>query len=99
MAITTATPLDEGQETIRDCLGVNNRMAAGEYPPGIPAPLAGIYEQRNVLGSLTGVQITMAQGEALPAAPRGCTWSFVETRKDADRAEFHPDRGRAADMI
>jgi hypothetical protein len=44
------------------------------------APSDGTYEQRNVLGALTGVRITVAQGEVLPAAPRGFTWRIVETR-------------------
>ena len=54
-------------------------MMAPEYPPGIRAPSAGTYEQRNVLGSPTGVRVTVAAGEVLPAAPRGFTWRMVET--------------------
>lgn len=42
------------------------------------APSAGIYEQHSVLGALTGVRVTVAGGEVLPAAPRGCTWQMVE---------------------
>ncbi len=53
-------------------------MKRSEYPPGVPAPLAGIYEQRNVLGTPTGARVAVAQGEMLPAAPRGFTWSIVE---------------------
>ena len=55
-------------------------MTGREYPPGMRAPSDGTYEQRNVLGALTGVRITVAQGEVLPAAPRGFTWRIVETR-------------------
>ena len=53
-------------------------MAAREYPPGMRAPAAGVYEQLNVLGSPTGIRINVAHGEALPAAPRGFTWIMVE---------------------
>jgi hypothetical protein len=52
-------------------------MLARECPPETRAPEAGIYEQRGVLGTLTGVRVTVAQGEVLPAAPRGCTWQMV----------------------
>ena len=50
------------------------------------APVAGIYEQRNVLGSATGVQVSMAQGETLPAAPRGFTWNLIETGESTGHA-------------
>ena len=46
------------------------------------APSAGTYEQRNVLGTPTGVRITVSQGEVLPAAPRGFTWRRVESKRD-----------------
>jgi hypothetical protein len=62
-------------------------MTAREYPPGMPAPVAGTYAQRNVLGSFTGGQVSVAQGDALPAAPRGFTWSLLETHEDRDRGE------------
>jgi hypothetical protein len=42
------------------------------------APSTGTYEQRNVLGTPTGVRIAVSQGEVLPAAPRGFTWRRVE---------------------
>jgi hypothetical protein len=51
---------------------------ASEYPPGTPAPAEGIYEQCNVLGSTTGVRITLACGQTMPASPRGFTWRVVE---------------------
>jgi hypothetical protein len=44
------------------------------------APVTGLYEQRTVLGTLTGVRVTVAQGDALPAAPRGFTWRVVCSR-------------------
>ena len=47
---------------------------AREYPPGTPAPAGGIYEQCNVFGSSTGVRIRLANGQKLPASPRGFTW-------------------------
>jgi hypothetical protein len=56
----------------------HERMMACEYPPGIQAPSAGTYEQQNVLGTPTGVRVTVSQGEVLPAAPRGFTWRMVE---------------------
>jgi hypothetical protein len=54
-------------------------MMGREYRPGMRAPTDGTYEQRNVLGAPTGVRVTVAEGEALPAAPRGFTWRMVET--------------------
>jgi hypothetical protein len=54
-------------------------MMACEYSPGMQAPSAGTYEQQNVLGTPTGVHITVSQGEVLPAAPRGFTWRRVES--------------------
>ena len=69
---------------------------AREHPPGMPAPLAGIYEQRNVLGSATGVQVSMAEGETLPAAPRGFTWSLVRARAGAGGAGQKPQGPRPA---
>jgi hypothetical protein len=41
------------------------------------APSAGTYEQCNVLGTPTGVRIAVAEGEVLPAAPRGFTWRMI----------------------
>jgi hypothetical protein len=55
-------------------------VSVHEYPPGARAPSAGTYEQRNVLGTPTGVRITVAQDEVLPAAPRGFTWRKVDAR-------------------
>lgn len=55
-----------------------NQAAAGpEHPPGVPAPVAGTYEQLNVFGSRTGERFTAAAGDTLPAAPRGFTWILV----------------------
>jgi hypothetical protein len=62
-------------------------MTAREYPPGIPAPVAGTYEQRNVFGSSTGARIVVARGEDLPRAPRGFTWRVIDPTTD-DGAAF-----------
>ena len=56
---------------------------AREYPPGTAAPSGGIYEQRSVLGTPTGVRITVGRGQELPAAPRGFTWRVVELERSA----------------
>ncbi|HEY2619687.1 MAG TPA: hypothetical protein VGI78_20265 [Acetobacteraceae bacterium] len=58
-------------------------MTLREYPPGMRAPSAGTYEQRNVLGTPTGVRVTVAQGDVLPAAPRGFTWRMVDASEEA----------------
>jgi len=55
----------------------------GDIPPGARAPVAGTYEQRNVLGSFTGHRVTVGQGETLPPAPRGFTWSLASDRRDS----------------
>lgn len=57
-------------------------MTAREYSPGMQAPMAGIFELRSVLGSPTGVRVTVARGEPLPKAPRGFTWSIIESVTD-----------------
>lgn len=67
---------------------------AREYSPGALAPAGGIYEQCNVLGSTTGVRVTLASGQKLPAAPRGFTWRVVEPLPDAGAS--HGEIGRAA---
>jgi hypothetical protein len=54
--------------------------AAREYSPGAPAPFDGNFEQCTVLGSVTGVRVTLASGEKLPASPRGFTWRVIEPR-------------------
>jgi len=64
----------------------NGRTPAREFPPGTRAPTTGIYEQRNVLGSATGVRISVACQEVLPAAPRGFTWLIVEAEAKCDCA-------------
>ena len=57
-------------------------MTAREYPPGMQAPVAGTFEQRSVLGSATGVRVTVARGEPLPRAPRGFTWRIIDCVTD-----------------
>ena len=61
------------------------RVPMAEYPPGTRAPVGGVYELRNVLGSPTGERAVVARGDKLPAAPRGFTWQLLETHMD-DRA-------------
>jgi hypothetical protein len=45
----------------------------------VPAPIAGLYEQRNVFGGATGHRVNLVQGEMLPAAPRGFSWCLIES--------------------
>jgi len=59
------------------------RQPPREYPPGMSAPSTGTYEQRNVLGSPTGVRISVSQGDVLPAAPRGFTWRLIGNGQDS----------------
>jgi hypothetical protein len=73
---------------------VKYSVRAREYPPGAQAPSGGIYEQCNVLGSSTGVRITLAPGQNLPAAPRGFTWRVVEPPPEAGAS--HREIGLAA---
>jgi hypothetical protein len=49
-----------------------------EYSAGIPAPASGTYETLNLFGRRTGHRVVLAQGEILPALPRGFTWLLVE---------------------
>jgi hypothetical protein len=72
---------------------------AHEYSPGERAAVAGLYEQRNVLGSSTGVQISVAQGEELPAAPRGFTWSMVKAGADHEPAERRIEAAGSSDRV
>jgi hypothetical protein len=51
---------------------------AYEQVPGDAAPVAGNYEQLNVVGQPTGIRANVGQGHPLPAAPRGHTWTLVE---------------------
>ena len=52
-------------------------MTARDCTPGVRAPSAGTYEERNVLGTPTGIRVSVTEGEVLPAAPRGFTWRMV----------------------
>ena len=61
---------------------VSARVPMAEYPPGARAPISGVYELRNVLGSPTGMRTTIARGDQLPAAPRGFTWHLLEAPRD-----------------
>lgn len=57
-------------------------MKSQEHSPGLPAPQDATYEQLNVLGSPTGVRVTVTRGELLPPAPRGFTWVILRPRDD-----------------
>jgi hypothetical protein len=59
----------------------NPPMKADEHLPNEPARVAGRYEERNVLGGLTGRVVYVADGEVLPPAPRGFTWRYVVVLK------------------
>jgi len=50
-----------------------------DWSPGEPAPSSGVYAEINVLGSPTGLTISVAHGVSLPAAPRGFVWRLVQT--------------------
>ncbi len=67
---------------VEDLRVAGEEEARLEFPPGTRAPSCGIYEQRNVLGTPTGVRIIVARGDVLPAAPRGFTWSIVEVHAE-----------------
>ena len=60
---------------------------ADEYPPGTAAPTGGMYDQCGVLGTPTGVRITVERGQELPAAPRGFTWRAVELPPERSAAD------------
>jgi hypothetical protein len=62
-------------------------MLPREYTPEMLAPVGGAYEQCNVLGSLTGMRVTVARGEKLPPAPRGFTWRVVEPPPERNAAD------------
>jgi hypothetical protein len=49
-----------------------------EHIPGDVAPIAGIYEQLNVMGQPTGVRAAVARNQQIPAAPLGYTWTLAE---------------------
>ncbi len=57
---------------------VDERKTVHELTPGMRAPAAGTYEQRDVLGAYTGLRVTVVLDELLPAAPRGFTWQRSE---------------------
>ncbi len=61
---------------------VKSPVPMAEYPPGARAPIRGVYELRNVLGSPAGERATVARGDPLPAAPRGFTWQVLDAHMD-----------------
>lgn len=50
-----------------------------DWSPGDQAPRSGVYAEVNVLGTPTGLTISVIQGTALPAAPRGFVWRLVQS--------------------
>ena len=50
-----------------------------DWPPGEQAPTSGIYAELNVLGTPTGLTISVDKGVKLPSAPRGFVWRLVQT--------------------
>ena len=60
----------------------SDRYDAPDFRAGTPAPASGSYEQHNVFGRATGHLVTVAQGQPLPALPRGFAWRLLgPTRK------------------
>jgi hypothetical protein len=49
-------------------------------PPGHPAPASAIYEQLNIFGSSTGIEVHVQQGHPLPDAPLGHSWAITEDK-------------------
>jgi hypothetical protein len=52
-------------------------MHPEEHLPGQPASDTRHYEERNVFGTPTGKVTHAAEGQSLPAAPRGFSWRLV----------------------
>jgi hypothetical protein len=52
-------------------------MDPNDQLPGEQARHSGEYEERNVLGGVTGWSIYADRGAILPSLPRGFTWRFV----------------------
>ena len=50
-----------------------------DWPPGEQAPASGTYAEVNVLGTPTGLTISIDKGMKLPSAPRGFVWRLVQT--------------------
>ena len=59
-------------------------MPHDEYQPGDPAPVSGVYEERNVFGTPTGRDVALAQGETFPAIPRGYPYRSLATHSPAE---------------
>jgi hypothetical protein len=52
-------------------------MINREMVPGECAPEAGIYDLFDVLGSMTGLRVSVAHEEPLPNAPLGFFWMLA----------------------
>jgi len=55
--------------------------------PGEPAPLAGLYELRNVFGTWVGDIAQVRQNELLPRAPHEFTWHLTTPLASSRRPE------------
>jgi hypothetical protein len=61
-----------------DPRGCNPAPGGEAYSAGTPAPASGTYETVNLFGRRTGHRVAVAQGELLPALPRGFNWALAE---------------------
>jgi hypothetical protein len=72
-------------------------MALSEHQPGARAPHAGCYEQLNVLGARNGVVTYAQEGDELPDAPYGFTWTPLVMRSAAELREEGAEYRRLAE--
>jgi hypothetical protein len=63
---------------VRFCELARQRAGAPVQQPGESAAETGVYRQLNIFGAKTGITVDVRRGEALPAAPRGCTWCLAD---------------------
>jgi hypothetical protein len=61
------------------------KPARFRFASGGRAAESGRYELTGPRGNSVGEAVSLARGEALPPAPKGCTWRLVEpARNDSD---------------
>jgi uncharacterized DUF497 family protein len=76
-----------GQGATRPRVSWSRTESRSSYPPGVflmpgtPTPQSGIYEQRGPRGGRTGVEADSLRGKPLPPAPKGRTWTLVESTR------------------
>lgn len=51
------------------------------FTPGTRTPRSGIYEQLGPRGGRTGQQADSTKGHPLPPAPKGNSWTLVDSAK------------------